>query len=208
LTEGLVAPGFAWLNNSSELGSGPYKPTHSLLSIFPKSSRHKTLLLISIHFLVAGPFSIPSFLISIHFKLAKMDLEDQDYEEENTRSDTSADGAMQPRKPHNGGKIIREEPSNLREFQALELAVSCFRYLGCYEFCEQVERVQYHPELTRLFAAHLHDKKVTLARVTFTISSSIIVDATRIPNVVEKWFKNRDLDEYYYEPYIKPKYKN
>lgn len=115
-----------------------------------------------------------------------MDLEDQEYEEENTGSDTSANRAMQPRKPHKGDKIIREHPSNLRELQASELAVTCFRYLGCYEFYEQVERVKYHLELTRLFAACLHDNRVTLARVTFTISSSIIADATRITNVGEK----------------------
>ena len=45
---------------------------------------------------------------------------------------------------------------------------------------------------------------VTLSSVAFMISSSIISDATRIPNVGEKWFKRQDLDEYYYEPYIKP----
>jgi len=65
-----------------------------------------------------------------------MDLEDQDYEGENTTSDTSADGAMQLKKPHKGGRIIREEPSNLSELEASELVVTCFRYLGCYEFCE------------------------------------------------------------------------
>ena len=44
-----------------------------------------------------------------------MDQEDEDYEEENTGSDTSADRARQLRKPHKGGNIIREEPWNLRE---------------------------------------------------------------------------------------------
>lgn len=86
--------------------------------------------------------------------------------------------------------------------------VTCFRYLGCYEFCGQVERVQHHPGLTRLFVAHLQDNKETLAGVTFTVSPSIIADATMIPNVGEKWYKARYLDEHYYEPYIKPKYRN
>lgn len=67
-----------------------------------------------------------------------------------------------------------------------------------------MERVQYHLELTRLFVAHLQHNRVTLAGVTFTVSPSIISDATRIPNVGEKWYKARDLDEHYYEPYIKP----
>jgi len=69
-------------------------------------------------------------------------------------------------------------------------------------------RVQNHLDLTRLFAANLQDNKVTLAGVTFTVSPSIIADATRIPNVGEKWYKAQDLDEHYYEPYIKPRYTN
>jgi len=79
-----------------------------------------------------------------------------------------------------------------------------------------MERVQHHPELTMIFVANIRDNKVTLAGVTFTISSSInvivsssfIVDATRTPNVVENWFNSQDLDEHYYEPYIKSRYRN
>lgn len=67
-----------------------------------------------------------------------------------------------------------------------------------------------------IFVANIRDNKVTLAGVTFTISSSInvivsssfIVDATRTPNVVENWFNSQDLDEHYYEPYIKSRYRN
>ncbi len=92
-------------------------------------------------------------------------------------------------KPHKGGRIIREEPSNIRELHASHMIVSYFRHLGCYEFCEQVQGVQHHPELTKIFVANLSDNKVTLAGVTFIVSSSIITDATRIPNVGEKWYK-------------------
>lgn len=49
---------------------------------------------------------------------------------------------------------------------------------------------------------------MTLAGVTITVSPSIILDATRILNVGEKWYKAQDLDEHYYEPYIKPPYRN
>ena len=68
--------------------------------------------------------------------------------------------------------------------------------------------MQHHPELTRIFVANLRDNKVTLSGVTFTVSSSTIVDATRILNVWDKWYKEQDLDEHYYEPYIKPRYRN
>jgi len=96
----------------------------------------------------------------------------------------------------------------LRELQAYPLVVSCFRHQACFEFCEIVERVQFHHELARLFVTHLHNNEVTLAGVTFTISSAIISEATRIPNVGEKWYKVQDLDESYFELYIKAKYRN
>ena len=52
--------------------------------------------------------------------------------------------------------------------------------------------------------AHLHTYEVTLTGVTFTISPVVILEATRIPNVGDKWSKAQDLDEDYYEPYIRP----
>ena len=138
-----------------------------------------------------------------------MDREDKGYEEEeNIGNDSSIDRPRHQGKPHKGGRIIREEPSNIRELQASQLVVTCFRHLGCYEFCEQVERVKHYPELTKLFVANLRDNKVTLAGVTFIVSPSIIVATTRILDVGEKWYKAHDLDEHYYEPYIKPKYRN
>jgi len=113
-----------------------------------------------------------------------MDRGDRHYEEEeNTGSESSAGRPRSQIKPHKGGKIIREEPSNLRELQASHLVVTYFRHLGCFELCKQVERFQHHPELTKIFVANLHDNKVTLARVTFTVSPPIITDTTRIPNV-------------------------
>lgn len=58
-----------------------------------------------------------------------------------------------------------------------------------FEFCEQVQAVQYHPELTRLFITKIQDNQVTLAGITFTMSATIISAATRILEVGEKWFK-------------------
>ena len=71
-----------------------------------------------------------------------------------------------------------------------------------------IERVRFHHELARLFLTHLHNKKVTLARITFTISPAIILEATGIPNVGENWYKGQDIDDEYYEPYIKARHKD
>ena len=62
--------------------------------------------------------------------------------------------------------------------------------------------------LTRLFIINLHDKKVTLAGVTFDMSTNSIAVAIGIPSVGERWFKQANLDMSYYEPYLKPRYKD
>ena len=88
------------------------------------------------------------------------------------------------------------------------MVVSCFVYVGCLDFCNMIERVQHHPILNRIFISNLKDNQVTLAGVTFTLFTSIIAAATGIPNMGERWFKSKDLDVQYYEPFIKPRYIN
>ena len=39
---------------------------------------------------------------------------------------------------HKGGKIIRYEPVTTKELMASPLTVSCFKHVGCFEFCEKV----------------------------------------------------------------------
>lgn len=93
----------------------------------------------------------------------------------------------QQRKPHKGGRIIRKQPTSLRELQAFPLAISCFKDQACFGFCEMIERVRFHHELARLFATHLHSNEVTLAGITFTISPAVITEPTGILDVGENW---------------------
>jgi len=69
--------------------------------------------------------------------------------EEDTLSDSSRERNVQSRKPHKGGKIIREEPISTSELLACPLASTCLRYQSYFEFCEMVERVKYHHVLAR-----------------------------------------------------------
>ena len=87
---------------------------------------------------------------------------------------------------HKGGKINRYELITPKELMASPLTVSCFKHVGCFEFCEKVQQIQYHPVLTRLFITNIHDRQVTLAGVTFTMSTNAILAVTGIP----KWEKN------------------
>jgi len=123
-----------------------------------------------------------------------------DYEEE-THSDSPTEGHA-PRRPHRGGKHIREEPTTLPELQARPLAISCFQHQSCYEFCEKVASIKFHHELACLFVLHLHGDQATLAGVTFTLTLESISLATDIPNIREQWNKRQKIDQQHYEPYI------
>ena len=84
--------------------------------------------------------------------------------------------------------------------------MDCFHYQSCYHYCELISQIQHHRELARLFVLHLHDGRVNLAGVDFILSPETIAQATGIPNIGEKWNKCQQLEESYYEPYIKPGY--
>ena len=126
-----------------------------------------------------------------------------------SKEDRDNSGEQSPKKSdHKGGKTNRYEPITTKELMASPLTVCCFKHVGCFEFCERVQQIQYHPLLTRLFITNIHDGHVTLVGVTFTMPNSAILAATWIPNVGEKWFKQGNLDLSYYEPYLKPRYKD
>ena len=67
--------------------------------------------------------------------------------------------------------------------------------------------MQNHPELSWLFIINLHESKLNPTRVTFDLSIDAIANATGIPSVGEKWFKQANIDMSYFEPYLKPMYK-
>jgi len=57
-----------------------------------------------------------------------MERSSESYFEEDTFSDSSRERNVQSKKPHKGGKIIREEPISMSELLACPLATTCFRY--------------------------------------------------------------------------------
>lgn len=99
------------------------------------------------------------------------------------------------KKTHKGDRILRFKPIDLRELLASPMVVTSFKYLGCYDFYEQIQVVQHHPMLTRLFISKLYNNQVTIAGVTFTLSTIVISAATRIPDVGDKWFKRGELEK-------------
>ena len=93
---------------------------------------------------------------------------------------------MPKRHDHKGGRINIFEPLNTWELMASPITISCLKQVGFFDFCEKVQQVQNHPELTRLFIINFHDKQVNLDEVKFELSTYSITDATGIPSVGEK----------------------
>ena len=53
--------------------------------------------------------------------------------------DSGGEAQMPRRHDHKGGKINIFEPLNSRELMASPLTVSCFKHVGCFDFCEKVQ---------------------------------------------------------------------
>ena len=106
-----------------------------------------------------------------------------EYEVE-THSDI-ASGEQAPRRHHPSGKHVIDDPNTLTELQACPLAMSCFRHLVCFEFCQRVASVRVHHELARIFALHQHGSQSILAGVTFTLTPESILLAAGMPNIGE-----------------------
>ena len=124
-----------------------------------------------------------------------------DYEVE-SQSDSPLEEEA-PRRPHKGGRHVREEPTTLTELQTCPLAMFCFQHQSCYEFCQKVASVQFHHELGRLFVLHLHGDQAILAGATFMLTPESVSLATDKPNIGEPWHKKKKIDRQCYEPYIK-----
>ena len=74
------------------------------------------------------------------------------------REDSVGEEKMRRRNERKGGKINGFEPITTMEIMSSPLSISFFKHVGCFDFCERVQQVQNHPELTRLFIINIHDK--------------------------------------------------
>ena len=59
--------------------------------------------------------------------------EDIDYVEE---EDTQEEEDIEHRRPHKGGRILRLDPTSINELMDSPMAVSCFQYVGCFDFLQ------------------------------------------------------------------------
>ena len=73
------------------------------------------------------------------------------------------------------GKPNRFEPISTVELTTSPSILSCFQELGCFEFCNKVQEIKRHPQLTELFSLRLHRHKVHLAGLRFELTPKAIL---------------------------------
>ena len=124
------------------------------------------------------------------------------FEEEISTSNNEGQRPIKPKRK--GGRVNRFEPLDTMQITSSPMILAWFQDVGCYQFCEKVKQVQSHSNLTRLFILSLQNHQVNLAGVNFELSSKSISKATGIPEIGERWFKQKKLALSYYEPFLKP----
>ena len=108
---------------------------------------------------------------------------------------------------HRGGKFKRLEPQNTMAITSSPRVLSCFQNTRCFQFYERIKQVKSNPELTRILILNLKNKYSDLAGIKFEISIVSISEATGIPSVGEKWFKNGKLERDLFLPFLKRRYR-
>jgi len=108
---------------------------------------------------------------------------------------------------HRGGHVIKHEPPSAHHILSSPFIRKSFEYVRCLKFCQRIEELKYHNQLTSAFATKIKKDKVTIGGVQFTVSRKIISAATGITNTREIWLKREYLDLKNYNMYLKEPYK-
>lgn len=111
------------------------------------------------------------------------------------------------KRKHRGGHVIRHEPTSTHHVLPSHFIRKSFEYAHCLTFCQIIEELKYHDQLTSSFATKIKKDKVTIGGVQFIVSRKIIFVAVGIPNTREIWFKREYLDIKNYKMYLKASYK-
>ena len=112
-----------------------------------------------------------------------------------------------PKSKHRGGKFKRLEPQNIVAITSSPRVFSCFQNTKCFQFYKRIKQVKSNPKLTRLLILNLQNKYSDLVGIKFEISTMSISEATSIPSVGEKWFKNGKLEIYLFFRFLKRRYR-
>jgi hypothetical protein len=108
----------------------------------------------------------------------------------------------QQKKAYKGGGIVRTEPYDMQLFDAKPLIREVFQRVGCFNFCQKIERV--HPEVSREFSLNLNGNKTKVGTLELEVFESTIAAATEIPNTGEIWFKSMNLNAAFSKEFLNP----
>jgi hypothetical protein len=73
---------------------------------------------------------------------------------------------------HKGGNVVRIEPADMHLFEAEPMAREVFQRVGCFAFCQNMERC--HPEVARQFSLHFNGLNTKVGDLEFKVSETSI----------------------------------
>jgi hypothetical protein len=109
---------------------------------------------------------------------------------------------QQQKKAYEGGGIVRTEPYDMQLFDVKPLIREVFQRVGCFNFCQKIER--FHPEVSREFSLNLNGTKTKVGTLELEVFESTITAATEIPNTGEIWFTSMNLNAAFSNEFLNP----
>lgn len=73
------------------------------------------------------------------------------------------------KKKHRGGHVFRHEPTSTHEVLYSPIVMKYFEDVGCLKFCQKVEELKYHDQLTTAFSTNIKDENITIVGFQITV---------------------------------------
>jgi hypothetical protein len=80
-----------------------------------------------------------------------------------------------------------------------------FRDVGCYRYCEKLQG--FHQGVVEAFSLTFDGAKAKVGRIELQVNEAIVVAATKIPRIGERWFKSTITKDIEFRSYLKPEHK-
>lgn len=91
------------------------------------------------------------------------------------------------------GLIVRAEPIRVKYMEGYPQLKGMLRKAGWLSCIEKFNG--YHKEITKSFARSFDGMDVEIGDIKFAVTKSFIVEATELPRLGERWFKNKEFHD-------------
>jgi len=87
------------------------------------------------------------------------------------------------------GLIVKAESVGAKFMEGYPKLKEMLQKVGWLNFIEKIDG--YHKEITKSFSRSFDGTKVDIGDIKFAVAKSYIAEATKLPRLGERWFKNK-----------------